>query len=779
VMRVAPILAIVAILGCGGAGLVTTPRNASAGLSISTVSGARVVALRRSTPGVVQLSLWIDAGSRDASPPQLAAVAAWQAAEQSGEGATGHALPDSTSIDLTCESVSIDACVRRLIRGLSTRQVDGLETTMAELRRRRRLAATDESRQADSLALRALLGVAASGFNPLGADEDDPRVTPDAVQRFLADHYGASRALIVAVGDVDAAALGEAVGEALEDCPPARAARGPRGLPVIREPIVEVEVGEGNTVSVATAAADLTTAAGLAAELHRGDGHEVSEMPLSVHAFEVRGGALLLARLSGADPADATRDLVRHLARVRAEGVAPFPLDLPEAPAEAAQRLGQAFGGGRGNPPRPVAAVGAVIAGGRGDAAANADPDAALRTRWAEILGTARAAGVSAATPHVVGDLGSLRASARTENGARIEVMRRVGDPRVAVAVRFRGGASGDPAELHGRTALLATLAVTACAGLGRGGLEARLDALGAELTPTVGSSGWGLVVSAPRIRWREALSIAVACALGPDTSPEQIERARGRHLDRLDEHPPAPWAGRALFPLAPGLVAPLGDSRAVRRLPTDAVARAAQESRVGARLTVAVVGDVPVREAVDRVARRIASLPRGEGPPGPQLGEPIADLGTEEWAGPAPRVVVAWRAADSGLLVPAGAAAFASTVGARLSRHGALRLVWAGGGAGPWGAWAAVALDVTEEALDQVPDQVAAALGDGLFDAVIQMVRAEARERALSQARGAVAAERLAAGDDLRDERAAARTARLLARSGAHFIVGRSTAPP
>ena len=56
-------------------------------------------------------------------------------------------------------------------------------------------------------------------------------------------------------------------------------------------------------------------------------------------------------------------------------------------------------------------------------------------------------------------------ATVTLDNGARLELRARDGD-QVALAARFARGAALDPPALHGRSALLATLMATACAGL-------------------------------------------------------------------------------------------------------------------------------------------------------------------------------------------------------------------------------------------------------------------------------------------------------------------------
>ena len=57
--------------------------------------GTRVVSLARQTRGVVRLALYIDAGSRDASPPQAATIAAWLAAQRGGPLLEALVYPDS------------------------------------------------------------------------------------------------------------------------------------------------------------------------------------------------------------------------------------------------------------------------------------------------------------------------------------------------------------------------------------------------------------------------------------------------------------------------------------------------------------------------------------------------------------------------------------------------------------------------------------------------------------------------------------------------------------
>src|SRR5205085_7205086 len=90
-------------------------------------------------------------------------------------------------------------------------------------------------------------------------------------------------------------------------------------------------------------------------------------------------------------------------------------------------------------------------------------------------------------------------------------------------------GAEQDPVGQHGRSALLATLTATACAGLGPDLLHEALAELDATLEPRVAAESYGLLMRAPVERWQAALDLALRCARMPSRDAAYFAAAAWR----------------------------------------------------------------------------------------------------------------------------------------------------------------------------------------------------------------------------------------------------------
>ncbi|HEY8427461.1 MAG TPA: hypothetical protein VIL20_03770, partial [Sandaracinaceae bacterium] len=417
---------------------------------VDEAGGARIVFLPRATDGRLWLSLWIDAGARDADPPQLATVAAWTAATAPIEA---RVLADGIELARPCARSQLEACVRSLADALRARAPSeaALAGALARLAAARRRAAADD-RRADALALAALLGESA---DPLGAAEDDARIDARRVAAFLEDHAGAGRVLLVAIGDAELGAIRRAVASA--ELPRARARRAERSE---ARHAVHVAVGDEDIVAAATLRPSLGDAAALAERLVARIEADLPRGRASADAFPLRGGAALLARVAGGGE-EGARVLLDHLAEV-AESPALEPVELPppqDGPRALARWIGARWVARQEPALRGGIGVGAVVAGGRGDRVGAEDPDAELRAAARRALDEALRA---AATPRVHGIDAEGGDSAVA--GATVRARRLPGAARLSAIVLFEGGASEDPPNSHGLTALLAQVASDGCA---------------------------------------------------------------------------------------------------------------------------------------------------------------------------------------------------------------------------------------------------------------------------------------------------------------------------
>ena len=720
--------------------------------------GAATLAVPRATDGAVTLALFVDAGSRDATPPQLATAVAWLASART-EGVRVRVEPDGTEWSVSCTPERLLECAAQLAGVLATREVDEGELlrvrgAIVDARRR---ALTDDVRTADHLALSGVLGDAGAGA--FGRVEDDAQLSAANVARFAAAHYGPSRALFVAAGDVDGAKLRAAVAAALASAPAASAARGERAeLPAgaradtgpsaqAAEP-VRVTVSESDAVSVAVRVGSARRAHAIAARMNA---QRYAALGFAVRGaaigFGVRGHGVVLARRSG----DARNfggvgawvaQLVAALETARREtddeADAPTPPDALDA---LARSYGSAFVVGDTHATDASAdsaiAVGMVVRGGRAPSVRVPDPDAALARETTTAATRARAAALASADPAMRGSVTSRSASVALANGARIEVRALPGASVRALAVRFAADAAGEPSGVLGRAALAAESLVAACA------QGAQHD--DTSLQPLVDARSFGFVATAHE---EAALLRALHCALEVSPDDAAIEDARHVLVASLDvrvdpiAHAQS-LAARALAPETPAVIAPRGDADRVGSVPVGEIRAMLVGARRGARIAVALAGDVDVSASSARLGRRLAALDAGAlTAPQRVAAAAIEDVVAATWRGPGVRVVVTLRAepaelrgADAaGTATAIDARAAALALGEQLSAAAGTRFVAASGELGAAGAFAWVALDVDEDALAALPSTVRRAttlLGSGAVgDAAVRRVRARLAER-------------------------------------------------
>jgi predicted Zn-dependent peptidase len=725
-VRVAAALVLLGMAGCGAraaAGRATTAP--AAGLEMPQVRGAHVAVLRTDASGEVQLSLFIDAGSRDGAPPQVAFVAASVAAEAAGPPFEARVVPDGTEIHGRCPSSDMPACVAALGRALSTREVTPEALTRAHraLGVRRRRARADEARLVHGLAVRALLGEeAAAELDPLGESADDRSTDATAVRAFLAAHFGPTRAFLAASGDLEPERVMAAVKKEWGELPKAAGARAARASLAPRSSAA-VEVGRRGHVAVAlvvpsaahgAAAARMVLEAGLEGRLQ-----EQEPVAVDAHAFEVRGGSLLLVRTSPvAQVRRAGRTLAFEVGRAALEASLPDAHGGAAGDADPARALGElwlvrddeASAAARTAVPSGAAVamgVGAIVAGGRADRTGKADPDAEVRRSAQARLTAELRRALAALTPARRGAEHDGGAAVVLENGARIDVRRIAAHRRARIEVRVDGGVVEEPPLLHGRTALLATAMSHGCVGRPRDALRLRLRQLGATLVPVVTGDAFGFVLDVPRDGWREGLDLALACLTAPDLTSAGVEQAKLALLSALGQEPPyRAWAGAAIAPNAPGVVAPWGSRDAVKALARHDLMAAHGRAVVGARVRVQVEGDAPPAEVVERTARRLAQLRRGSVPPDARPGEALRDPSFLTTGGEKVAAVLAFRLA--GEVSDGRATELARRMAAALGGDPGLRVAWSDGGQAPWGGWVAVAVALPFEGVPSLADRMA-----------------------------------------------------------------------
>jgi len=569
-----------AAAACGGPrGPIVTPEPEE---PLEEAGGVRLLALPRPSDQT-WVSLFVDAGARDASPPQAATVAAWTAAP---EGVQARVLLDHTELSMPCEPERLADCVERLAGALAVRELDAGRFAAANerLREAQRAAAANPARAADRLALTALLG---EGVDPLG-EPSDASVDAGAAEGFLADTFGPERALLVAVGDVDSRALRDSAERAFRAVPPARRSRAERPEPRRGS---AVAVGDARVVSIGTTFSSAPPAIAAARRWVGRLGESAS-----ADVFPVRGGTVLLLRADHA-PAEVV-ERARLLLEERPSDGVQTP---PNEPLAIARLRGARWASGEARHEGGFG-VGAVVDGGRGDAV-EGDPDAALRERTREAVEAALDG-----TPPVSGDLDDERGGGViVGDGVHITAGRGRGGDRLDVLVSFEGGAMEETDRTHGLTGTLVHALLARCMEAAPAALGATPEALGIEVEPRVDAERFAWNVAGPRARWAEVTWLAARCA---DPGPWPVGL-----LDRLAPRLPRDEGlgavAAAISPGAPGRITPW--PAAPLATTEDDLTRWQRRVVTRARAWITIRGDLPLRAPVLRLARLSRGWPEGE----------------------------------------------------------------------------------------------------------------------------------------------------------------------
>lgn len=714
-------LAAVALLlaACGGSGRPPSP-DLPEGM-LDEAAGTQIVLVPRSTSGRVWLSLWLDAGSRDADPPELATLAMWTAV--SADDVAVRVLPDGIELTLPCRTPALHECLSQLAAAVGQRRLDPERWSAAERRledARARIAG-DEGRRLDALALEALLG---RSIDPLGRAAEPADI--EAAEQFLADHAGAGRLLLVAIGDVDARALREAVEVTLGRLPRARRSRAVREAHGARS--VRVEVGDREAVAAATLRPSIADGARLARRwLARVEG-DVPRARATADTFPVRGGAAVVARVEGRE---AQRALVEHLAELSEEPAlqASDPPPSEDGPRALARWIGVRWASRQREAVRAGLGVAVLLDGGRGDRVGEADPDAALRDAAERELTHVLRATLDPVT--LEGTVSADLVDARLPGGAVLRARRLAGAARLSAVVLFEGGAEEEPADEHGVTALLTRLAAEGCDEVSRRELGLTLESLGIETAAILTAEAWGLRVEGPPDRWREVSYLAPRCAGLPYLDTGEVGATRETLMATLTrpEHAGRALVATLLSPAAPGRVAPLGSAHGVDAVSPRVLARARRQRVARVRARLALAGDVAMDDAARILARGAARWDEGAAP---ELAPWAAS--TEPMRGgrhPYDRyeAVVAWTttAPDQGDMA---AAAFAQAAARALSGEPGLRALWHEGGTHGGRAFALVGLETSPDALDGLPAHVSRAVGTLGWSEVADVAVADDEER-------------------------------------------------
>ena len=612
----------------------TTPPTVRA-----AATGLRLARFQQPAGAAVRVSLWLDAGSRDAAPPQAATLAAWLAAESPVDS---QVFADGTLFAVTCAKDALSRCAAALRRAAcAPEQHDTSPQALARaLRKLQQMReASAGLRRSERLALQVLLGADVDGMLPLGQRQDDARVTQAHLEDFYRDHYGPERALLTASGEVSNTEL-DRLGQAVfAECRPARLPRrtgqhsGAGGL--------RLDTGTPATSSVATFIGRRDAAADLGQQLAR------SHPAALLRQVSVRSGTAVIATLPGAHPSLA--HLLLDMAQLPAETVAP-----PDTgdPFLVGQRFigGEADGGGLGT---RTLALGVVDPAG----------ERAL-PRYQALLRSAQD------PPDV---------SVSASDGRRVFQLRNAGalvfaphpSERMTLTIGFQPGTAWEGPREHGTTALVASVLAEAC----------RPE--NGVAVPWISASAWGLVTETGHEDAANTARAMLRCIRQLRPGHDQILQARRALLASMTPADDAlALMASQLSPDAPGQLSAYATQANTLALPIPAIDHGLGRVRRSSTVTVKVLGraagdDLDVlRETWAPVLRELSTYARQvPAPVGPPAVPPAVGVGphvTElPQASPTPVCLVHLVGEDSGhhaVATTAGARLFAQALQRQLS---------------------------------------------------------------------------------------------------------------
>ena len=725
----------------------------------TTALGMRIASLPRATPEVVWLALYIDAGSRDASPlPETATLSARLAAERAGASVTATVFPDVTELSLPCKANELKSCVARLASALAARDPDASALAAARSRLRddqRRALASEPDSALDALAVSALLGDESRSFFPLGSVESDLVAASKAVPEFLSHHYGPERALLVAAGDLGPSTLRELATGAFVDSPRALSPRSPRELVPVQRSKLAVSFDAKAAATVALAGRDESSLRDATQTLTAVLAQIEPKTSVKGHVFAARSGALALLRLRGTDSELALREATRALARMQRE---PQKATPPVAKADdlrsSARELGLLFGAEGGTGPHALH-FGAALAlaaepdGGPADMKRQAEREQARRERAQSQFDEA----IEQADPTLTGEQDDYVAAVRLENGARLDVQFMQGSA-VAVAIRIANGAASDPPSMHGRAALLATLTGMYCAGMGPELLQERFEQLGATLSTRVDAESYGMLLRVPKEHFEEATELLLRCMRTPSRHPMHLVEASARLQQEL-AHSDQGFTLRAraadlISPKSPGPLAPWGDPNRIANLQPRELEQTLRDNLVGDRWAIGVVGPVEVQRSTAWLARRLSDLPATPRTAAAHWDEPDTTLPSEppRSRGLHGTFIAVWSARGDfpGTI---GVELFARSLRALLGALPGVEVQWHEAAGYKQTSFAALALRVRQDLLPSAPrwlKEAAQSLDNVWLEQALEPAIAEAdRLRNAAQAELSVRAEHIA----------------------------------
>jgi zinc protease len=222
-------------------------------------------------------------------------------------------------------------------------------------------------------------------------------------------------------------------------------------------------------------------------------------------------------------------------------------------------------------------------------------------------------------------------------NGMTVIVRRDPSVPVVAMRAVWRGGQRIEDADHAGASTLLARMITRGCGKLDATAVADKIDRLGGSLGGVAGRNSFGIAGEWLARSWQPGLDLFADCILDPQLPARELAREKRLLLDdqTAQGDNPSQVAFNLFSAALYGDAHPygrniLGTPRSIGRLSRDDLADFYRAQYPVSSLTLAIVGDVDIDDAVARITKRFAARsPRAVTPaiaPSRFDGRPAAD---------------------------------------------------------------------------------------------------------------------------------------------------------
>lgn len=202
-------------------------------------------------------------------------------------------------------------------------------------------------------------------------------------------------------------------------------------------------------------------------------------------------------------------------------------------------------------------------------------------------------------------------------NGMVVVARRDPSVPIIAMRAVWRGGQRIESEREAGISTLLSRVITRGCGKLGAGALVDSVDRLGGSLAGSSGRNSFAIAGEWLAKSWTTGFDLLADCVLLPAFDPEEIEREKRLLLDEqvVQADNPTQVAFRlfceTLYKTHPYHRDGLGASRVIEPLGRAHLAAFYRSRYPVAALTLSIVGDIDVDEAIARSASQFGAVPR------------------------------------------------------------------------------------------------------------------------------------------------------------------------